>query len=194
MFIFGINCWVVFLAGCLEWTRLLASARTAEQCVRSNRPFIYKMRRWEPDQYRETPKVPSIRFHEKSGDGRGPASVVQCFTDSARDLHRLLVSVELHDPLETLRAGDKNAHAAAEGIGGDPGFVGNRQVLAARFHCGLDPLATVGGYPFGVEDGQRHWQTSIVASCPFLTINSDTLAQLSDGGVRGRAGFVRGIC
>jgi hypothetical protein len=28
--------------------------------------------------------------------------------------------------------------------------------LAARFDCGLDPLASVGGYAFGVEDGQRH--------------------------------------
>jgi len=139
-----------------------------------------------------TRKVPSIRFHEKSGDGRGPASLVQCFADSAGDLRRLLVSVELHDPLEALRAGDENAHAAAEGISSNPGLIGNRQVLAARFDCGLDALASVRGYAFGVEDGQRHWQTSIVASCPFLTINSATLAQLSDGGVPGRINLPEG--
>ncbi len=78
--------------------------------------------------YRETPKVPSIRFHEGSGYSRGP-SLVQCFAKSAGDLRRLLVTVELHDPLEALRAGDENTHAAAEGISRDPGLVGNRQVV-----------------------------------------------------------------
>jgi hypothetical protein len=85
------------------------------------------------------------------------ASLVQCFANSAGDLRRLLVSVELHDPPEALRASDENAQAAAEGISCDPGLVTNRQLLAARFDCGLDPLASVGGYAVGVEDGQRHW-------------------------------------
>jgi hypothetical protein len=64
----------------------------------------------------------------------------------------LLISVELHDPLEALRAGDENAHATAEGISCDPGLATNRQVLAAGFDCGLDASSSIGGYAFRVED------------------------------------------
>ncbi|HUI76594.1 MAG TPA: retron Ec67 family RNA-directed DNA polymerase/endonuclease [Bryobacteraceae bacterium] len=53
---------------------------------------------------------------------RRPGSLFQCFANSADNLGRLLVRVELHDPLEALRAGDENAHAAAEGISCDPGL------------------------------------------------------------------------
>jgi len=73
----------------------------------------------------QTPKVPPIRFHEKSGYGRGPHH-------SSNDLRTRRVisagcssSVELHDALDALRAGDENAHAATEGISGDPGLVGH---------------------------------------------------------------------
>src|ERR1039457_1631570 len=88
----------------------------------------------------------------------GP-SVFDRLPDPLRDHCRVLREVKRHGAVETLRPGDHHPYAAAEGIRGNPGFVGLGQTAAGGHHCRLDPCAPGGWDSFAVEYSQRHLKT-----------------------------------
>src|ERR1039458_7031557 len=96
------------------------------------------------------PKVPPLPLHR--------------LPHPLRDHGRILGEVERHGPVEPLRPGDHHPYAAAEGICGNPGFVGLRQVAAGGHHRPIDPRAPGGWDSFAVEYGQRHSETATVAT------------------------------
>ena len=77
-----------------------------------------------------------------------------------RYLHGILIHRKLDATLKSKRSSDCDLHSAVERIGGDPRLVDCLDVLPARLDCGHYPLPPGGRDSFGIEDDQRHGETS----------------------------------